>query len=798
MLPYTLPTAYQNFIAKSRYARWLDNKNRRETWDETINRYLDFFFVTNKSTATHLQKKLDSKQLNALRDELYEAMGTLQSLPSMRCLMTAGPALERDHIASYNCSNVNVDDIKVFSETLYVLLCGTGVGFSVERQFINKLPEVPDELFPTNTTVVVEDSKLGWAKSYHELITLLYQGQIPKWDLSKVRPAGARLKTFGGRASGPEPLERLFKFTVNIFRNAAGRRLESIECHDILCMTGEVVVVGGIRRSALLSLSNLSDLRMRDAKSGNWWETYPHRKLANNSVAYTERPEIGHFMDEWLALFRSHSGERGIINREALRYGAKKYGKRDASQIVGCNPCCFTGETKVLTATRGSVTIKSLADVSEGIVQFDVMCAHYDESNHVWVSQMKKAVAKQTGEKDVFLVTTSRGTTFKSTDDHPLAQSDGTYVQVKGAIGLDLITLFPQAEDKQIKIVSVEYVGVEPIYDLTVEDNHNFYIVPENAETHEAILVHNSEIALRSMQFCNLSTIVLRPEDTKEDIVRKVRLAAIFGTMQATLTNFKFLRKKWKQNTEEEALLGVSMTGILDHPLLGKIHSKERDEFLNEMRLEVERINKEYSEIFEINPATATTCVKPEGTVSELVDSSSGIHPRFSQYYIRAVRGDNKDPLTQFLKTTGVRWEPEIGKENSTTVFYFPKKAPGTSVTRDEITAIEQLELWKNFQEHYCEHKPSITVYVRENEWLDVAAWVWKNFDMVSGVSFLPYDNGIYQQAPYTACSEEEYLGALSRMPDIAWEKLEDFEHDDAAVTATREYACTAGACELR
>lgn len=643
-MPYELPTPYQQFIAKSRYARWLEDKQRRETWDETINRYLDFFFITHKPTATALKRNVNA---DALRAELYEAMGTLQSLPSMRCLMTAGPALEKDNIAGFNCSYLSVDDVHVFSEMLYILLNGVGAGFSVERQYINKLPDVPDEFYPTETTIVVDDSKLGWAKSFHELVTLLYQGQIPKWDMSRVRPAGARLKTFGGRASGPEPLDRLFKFTVNTFKNASGRKLESIECHDLLCMIGEIVVVGGVRRSATLSLSNLSDLRMRDAKSGNWWEAHPHRKLANNSVAYTERPELVHFMEEWVSLYKSHSGERGIVNREALRYGAKKYGKRDPKQIVGVNPCC--------------------------------------------------------------------------------------------------------------------------------------------------------EVTLRSLQFCNLSTIILRPEDTKEVILKKVRIAAIFGTMQATLTSFRFLRKKWKQNTEEEALLGVSMTGILDHPLLGALgDNEERDAFLREMREVVVAVNAEYADLFGINHATACTAIKPEGTVSELVDSASGIHPRFSEYYIRSVRGDNKDPLTQFLRATGIRYEPEIGKEDSTTVFYFAKKSPDTSVTRDHITAIQQLELWKTYQINYCEHKPSITVYVREDEWLGVADWVWENFDIVSGVSFLPYDNGVYQQAPYNATAEADYLQLLEKTPNIDWQMLEHFEKDDEAVNGIREYACTSGACELR
>lgn len=642
-MSFALPSAYQEFIAKSRYSRWLENENRRETWDETIDRYLSFFFDHHKPTATAFASLADHGA--GIRQDLRSAMLHLEALPAMRCLMTAGPALERDNVSGYNCSYVAIDHIKAFSEAMYILMCGAGAGFSVERQFVSKLPEVAESFHPSDTVIIVEDSRIGWAKALDELLYLLYGGQIPRWDLSRVRPAGARLKTFGGRASGPDPLEKLFKFAIAMFQKAAGRKLESIECHDLMCKIADIVVVGGVRRSALLSLSNLSDLRMRDAKSGSWWDYAPHRKLANNSVAYTERPDIGHFMEEWVSLYKSYSGERGIFNREAAQKLAARYGKRDPKQQFGCNPC--------------------------------------------------------------------------------------------------------------------------------------------------------SEIILRSMQFCNLSTIVLRPDDTKDDIRNKIRLAAIFGTMQSTLTNFRYLRKKWRQNTEEEALIGVSMTGIFDHPLMGAVESNERDVFLQELRHLVEDVNKEFAEIFHVNPAAAGTCIKPEGTVSELVGSSSGIHPRFSKYYIRSVRGDNKDPLTTFLKTTGVKWEPEIGKEDSTTVFYFPVKAPAVCVTRDDLTAIDQLKIWKAYQDHYCEHKPSITVYVRENEWLEVGAWVWDNFDMMSGVSFLPYDNGVYQQAPYTSCTEEEYRALKETTPDIDWARLEDVETDDAAVAGIREYACTGGGCEL-
>jgi len=801
-MSFALPSAYQEFIAKSRYSRWLENENRRETWDETIDRYLNFFFDHHKPTASAFLSLDD--QGAGLKQDLRNAMLHLEALPAMRCLMTAGPALDRDNVAGYNCSYVAIDHIKAFSEAMYVLMCGAGAGFSVERQFVSKLPEIAESFHPSDTVIIVEDSRIGWAKALDELLYLLYGGQIPRWDVSRVRPAGSRLKIFGGRASGPEPLEKLFKFAVALFQKAAGRKLESIECHDLMCKIADIVVVGGVRRAALLSLSNLSDLRMRDAKSGSWWDYAPHRKLANNSVAYTERPDIGHFMEEWVSLYKSYSGERGIFNREAARKLAARYGKRDPNQQFGCNPCCFTGDTLIAVADgRNAVSIHDLAEQSAGSVPFLVYSARLNRRGdkvNSWVTEIKSAVAKKTGTKPVVLVTLSNGSSFRCTDDHLLATPAGTYVMAKDALGAVLVSYTDNSSD--ITVVSIEDAGIEDIFDLTVEDNHNFYIITSTEDASynncEGILVHNSEIILRSMQFCNLSTIVLRPDDTKDDIRKKIRLAAIFGTMQSTLTNFRYLRKKWRQNTEEEALIGVSMTGIFDHPLMGAVSSEERDTFLQELRLIVESVNKEFAEIFHVSPAAAGTCIKPEGTVSELVGSASGIHPRFSKYYIRSVRGDNKDPLTSFLKTTGVKWEPEIGKEDSTTVFYFPVKAPDVCVTRDDLTAIDQLKIWKAYQDHYCEHKPSITVYVRENEWLEVGAWVWDNFDMMSGVSFLPYDNGVYQQAPYTVCTEEEYLALKEKTPVIDWAALEAVETDDAAVAGIREYACTGGGCELR
>jgi ribonucleoside-diphosphate reductase alpha chain len=562
----------------------------------------------------------------------------------MRAMMTAGQALERDNTCGYNCSYVVVDDAKSFDEAMFILMCGTGVGFSVERQYINKLPEIPEQLFDSSTTVMVKDSKEGWAKAFRQIIALLYAGEIPKWDTSLVRPAGARLKKFGGRASGPAPLEDLFMFTVDMFKQAAGRRLSSIECHDLMCKIGEVVVVGGVRRSAMISLSNLTDDRMRHAKSGEWWNQNPQRALANNSVCYTEKPDVGAFMREWVALYESHSGERGIFNRVASQKQAAKYGKRDPEHDFGTNPC--------------------------------------------------------------------------------------------------------------------------------------------------------SEIILRPYQFCNLTEVVIRPEDTVDTLKQKVRVAAILGTIQSTFTNFPYLRKIWQKNTEAERLLGVSLTGIMDNELTsGRTNKDELPLLLEELRLTAEMSNLEMAEILGVEPSAAITCVKPSGTVSQLVDSASGIHARHSAYYIRTVRGDNKDPLTQFLIDKGVPNEPDVMKPDNTTVFSFPMKSPDNCVTREDMSAIDQLELWKIYQHHWCEHKPSITVSVTESEWPAVGAWVWNNFDDISGISFLPFDGGTYRQAPYTECQKEEYESFLAKMPtDIDWNEMTEEEDE---TTGTQELACSAGACEI-
>ncbi len=625
-----LPTDYQTFIATSRYARWLDKEGRRENWGETVSRYID-----------NIVKPVAGD--NSYIDQLENAILGLEVMPSMRSLMTAGPAASRDNTCMYNCSYLPVDDLKSFDEAMFILLCGTGVGFSVERQFVSKLPEIP-ELFYSETTIVVKDSKEGWAKALRQVLALLWAGEIPQWDIGLVRPAGAKLKTFGGRASGPAPLVELFNFVINTFKNAQGRKLSSIECHDIMCKIGEVVVVGGVRRSAMISLSNLSDDRMRHAKSGAWWENDPQRALANNSVSYTEKPDAVSFMREWMALVESGSGERGVFNRQASKKQAEKNGRRDPNYEFGTNPC--------------------------------------------------------------------------------------------------------------------------------------------------------SEIILRPNQFCNLTEVVIRATDTIEDLERKVRLATILGTIQSTYTKFPYLRKVWNKNTEEERLLGVSLTGIMDNPLM-TTKNKGLEKTLEHLRGICVSTNAEWADRLGIPVAAAITCVKPSGTVSQLVDSASGIHARHSPYYIRTVRGDNKDPLTQFMTDQGIPSEPCVMKPDQTTVFSFPVKSPTKAVVTEDMTAIEQLETWLAYQRSWCEHKPSVTINVRKDEWFEVGAFVYKYFDEMSGVSFLPYNEHTYQQAPYQEVEEVKYKDLLSLMPSsIAWSELSNYEKEDNTV-AMQTMACTGDVCEI-
>ena len=634
-----LPTSYQEFIHLSRYSRWLPEEGRRETWNETVTRYFDFF-------TDHLKDMTGYKLDNDLRNDLEVAVLEQRVMPSMRCLMTAGEALKRENIAGYNCSYVAVNRIQAFDEILYILMNGPGVGFSVERQFVSELPMVAEEFHETDTVIVVADSKLGWAKAYKELVGLLYIGQIPRWDLSKVRPAGAPLKTFGGRASGPAPLENLFNFTVNVFKGANGRKLSSLECHDIVCKIAEVVVVGGVRRSALISLSNLSDDRMRHAKSGQWWEQNGQRALANNSACYTEKPDMGIFMEEWTALYNSKSGERGIFNRASANKMAEKNGRRTIEGYqFGTNPC--------------------------------------------------------------------------------------------------------------------------------------------------------SEIILRDRELCNLSEVVVRSTDTRQSLIEKVRLATILGTFQSTLTNFKYVSAAWKKNCMEERLLGVSLTGIMDSRMT---NGKERhlEELLDTLREEAVAVNKEFSEKLGIPQSAAITCVKPSGTVSQLVDAASGIHARHNPYYIRTVRGDKKDPLTKMMTDVGFPVEDDIMNPQNTAVFSFPMKVGSGAVFRTDMTAVEQLELWLTYQKHWCEHKPSVTISVKEDEWMQVGAWVYENFDYMSGVSFLPFSEHTYQQAPYQDTNKEGYEFLLKQMPKkVDWSKLAEYESQDMTL-GSQELACVAGNCEIQ
>ena len=629
-----LPTLYQQYIHLSRYSRWDKNEERRESYEETVSRYFDFF-------EEHTGQDIVTPELRRYLEDKVLGLGVM---PSMRGLMTAGPALKRENVAGYNCSYLPVDHPRAFDECLYILMNGTGVGFSVERDYINKLPAVSETLEYSDSVINVGDSKEGWARGLRELIGSLYQGSIPQWNMDKIRPAGALLKVFGGRASGPEPLEDLFRFTVDTFKDAAGRKLTSLQCHDIMCKIGDVVVVGGVRRSALISLSNLSDMRMRNAKAGEWYKANPQRALANNSVCYTEKPDnIGVFMEEWLALYMSKNGERGIFNRQAAKDHVRKIGRRDPDHDFGTNPC--------------------------------------------------------------------------------------------------------------------------------------------------------SEIILRPNQFCNLTEVVCRPSDTKETLMDKIKAATILGTIQSTLTNFKYLRKIWTKNTEEERLLGVSLTGILDCPLLTE-ENPNLEELLNDLREYAVKVNREYADLLGINPSASITCVKPSGTVSQLVDSASGIHARHSPHYIRTVRSDIKDPLTTFMINAGFPNEVDLGNSQNV-IFSFPVAAPENAICRTDKTALQQLRFWKIYATTWCEHKPSITVSIKEHEWLEVGAWLYKNWSYLSGIAFLPFDDHVYQQAPYTDINKQQYKEMLMTMPtDIDWTGLATYEQEDNTI-ASQELACVGGVCEI-
>lgn len=984
---------YQQYIALSRYARYLWDQGRRETWSETVDR-----------VANYWKAKVDDPEL----DEVFERVENLDVMPSMRTLMTAGPALDRDQVAGYNCAYTTVkgdgEEIKlwdskleeagfdqpisislrnpiVFDEIMYVLLCGTGMGFSVERQFVNEMPTVgknlsrsiykrinrnypgvPKEELSTfdkrKNTVVVTDSKYGWASALRILIVELYNGNFDvQWDTSNVRPAGAPLKTFGGRASGPEPLHELFTFLVEVFRAANGRKLTSIECHDVVCKIAQVVVVGGVRRSALISLSNLSDDRMRAAKSGEWWNLNPQRALANNSVCYTETPTVGAFMEEWKALYDSKSGERGIFNREAARKQFAEIGRKWVDGI-GCNPCCVTGDTYILT-DRGHLPIETLIN----------------KPVNVWNGvEFSQVVPFETGEHPVAEITLSDGTSLTCTYNHkfpitaggrnagtemvelrhlvqgmklqkyamPVVDGDEDYdgdaytqgfyqgdgntglehswlyetkyccqTRLKGVFGAeqkavsrktwrhgemrpkDFVPLNGRVEymlnwlaglmdadgtvvvDKQsaLQLASADkdflvrvrllltqlgvqaklnqmseggmrdfadgypayecqpvfrllinqidryrlaelglkcerlqiettrpqrdarrFVTVESIEPLGVRPTYCFDEPKQHLGTFNGIVTGQSEILLRDREFCNLSEVVVREHDTIQELRSKVRAATILGTLQSTLTDFVYLSPKWKENCDEERLLGVSLTGVMDHRVL-RDTSEVSSGWLLDLREVARETNKEWAKKLGIPSSAAITCVKPSGTVSQLVNSASGLHPRYSKYYIRTVRADKKDPLAQMMIDQGVPHEEDFYSA-ANWVFSFPVAAPSDSVMRNDRTAVEQLEHWLMFQRDWCDHKPSITVYVREHEWMEVGAWVWDHFDEVSGVSFLPHSDHSYKQAPYQEITEEQYLQAVEKMPQIDWSRLPEYEHTDLT-TGMQEYACAGGACEI-
>lgn len=962
---------YQSYIHKSKYARYIPELNRREHWDETVSRYIDFI----ENSLLEKQKYTFSKEL---KEELKSAIVNLEIMPSMRALMTAGKALERDNTAGYNCSYLPVDDPKAFDECMHILMNGTGVGFSVERQYINKLPEIPDQLYNADTVIVVKDSKEGWSKALRMLIALLYSGEIAKWDLSKLRPAGAPLKTFGGRSSGPAPLDDLFKFVVNVFKNATGRKLTSLECHDVMCKIAETIVVGGVRRSALISLSNLSDDRMRNAKIGSWWESNVQRALSNNSAVYTEKPDISTFMEEWLSLYQSKSGERGIFNRDAARRVAEKNGRRDPDHEWGCNPC-FSGETIVAVADgRNGVSIKELAEIGGYFPVYSAKESYYSnqfgktDKFNKWKTEIKNARAFKTGSRKIITIKLSNGDTFNCTPEHRLALNSGGYVEankslncvlekiyttnekyrtinsytdghsrqyrmlweyhngtllegyhidhINNTIGdfienLQLLTKdehnnkssteklgnnnpvfkikdtdmwkhnmsasvsfnknpnFSGVSDEEIieagrQLISMNYkiniknlrtindkipqhfsknrfggsiknlidicenktkyippsvnykitksqmrnlaepltvVEVidnnitEDVYDLTVDDNHNFYIITsgsDNFNLSEGVLVHNcSEIILRPYQFCNLTEVIVRSDDTEQSLLRKVYLATILGTFQSTLTNFPYLRKIWNKNTEEERLLGVSFTGIYDCKLINDYTDQNLPHRLEAFREMAVVTNKKFAKDIGVPQSAAITCTKPSGTISQLTDSASGIHPRHDPYYFRRVRSDNKDPLNKFLINAGILNEPDVTKPDSTTIFTFPKKAPEGALVRSDISALDHLNLWLVYQRHWCEHKPSVTISVKENEWMAVGAWVYENFDEVSGISFLPYDGGSYRQAPYETITKEQYEELLTKTPTVIdWNTLVEFEDN---VEGVQTLSCTAGNCDI-
>lgn len=857
---------YQQYVDQSRYARWIPELQRRETWEETVERCVLFL-------KEHIECNYDSSYHHIPWKEIKEAILNLEVMPSMRLVMTAGKAAARDNIAIYNCAYLPIDDIRAFDETMYILMCGTGVGFSVERQLIGKLPEIADEFHESETIIAVRDSRIGWSGALRELISLLYAGAVPKWDLSKLRPAGARLHTFGGRASGPEPLNQLFEHIVRIFKAAAGRRLNSVECHDIVCHIADAVIVGGVRRSALISLSNLSDNRMRDAKTNNWWEYNGQRQLANNSVAYTEKPDNGTFLREWATLYESKSGERGLFNRKGAIKKIKQGGIRNPNHEFGTNPC-LAGST-IIATVNGNRTFEELAFIGE-----DVLVYSWHPKSKLPVVRMMRNPHKTGVQVDVIEVGFDSGLKVKCTLNHGFYTFRGVKIQAKDLKIGQSIRAFSMSEDgskhlrvhawdaeknsschqwvarmvyenaygklteneivhhkdkdtynnslenlekltkkehnvlhypqrfnngfdgkcKNHKVISISHAGKEDVYNGCVDDSHTYIIVdptPISGIMSGIVSANCGEIVLRPNGLCNLSEVIIRPTDTVEDVKRKVRLATILGTIQCTFTDFRYLRSVWKKNADEERLLGVSLTGIMDHPYFNgiDIYTSSLEESLRELKDYARTTNLEFSSLLGIQPSAAITCIKPSGTVSQLVDSSSGIHPRYSKFYIRTVRGDNKDVVTQFLKDKGFPWEPDVSHPDTMTVFSFPMKSPEAAVTRNDRSALEQLELYKVYADNWCEHNVSVSIYVKESEWIDVLAWVYKNWDSCNGLSFFPADDHIYKQAPYQEITEEQYNEMLHFMPKEV--NFIDMVESEDTGTGYHELACKAGICEI-
>ncbi len=951
---------YQEFIAKSRYARYLEDKKRREHWPETVARYFDFM-------TEHLRENVGYELSAELRAELESAVLNLEVMPSMRALMTAGPALKRQNLCGYNCSLLLIDDVKSFDELMYLSLCGVGVGFSVERQNVNKLPEIPDQLFPSSTTITVADSKEGWAKALRLLISCLYAGEIPNWDTSKCRPAGAPLKTFGGRSSGPGVLETLFSQVVRMFKEAVGRRLTSLECHDLCCYIAETSESGGSRRSALISLSNLSDDRMRRAKTGNWFDTNIQRTWANNSAVYTEKPDVLKFMEEWKSLIESRSGERGIFNRQAAEQTAQKSGRRKRHEAFGTNPCqpdfatvltpegirrfgdirpgdivwsgsrwtkvvdkwstgvkpvfrnftnagSFVGTEEHRVVEGGSkkpVSQASAIDTSQGpsysAGAFSVdpqavldgwvlgdgfwhgasnkafLCVGAKDGG-IFSSEVSDLVGKKSGcGPTAYNIKTTltqgelpllpirvvperyftAGPSKRASFLRGLYSANGSIcggritlksccleliLQVQEMLSsLGICSYYTTNKSKMVRfangsyecsesydlnignkagkaafvalvgfvhsykmekankaagvkdngtckrifaITKREYLGDFPVSDMTVEaEEHTYWS--------GGLLVSNcGEIVLRPYELCNLTEVVVRPSDGATKLANKVRIASILGTFQSTLVHFPYVRSLWRKNCEEERLLGVSLTGIMDNPLTSNWQNPAAlADLLQTLRDTAVQVNRELAEELGINVSTAVTTVKPSGNISQRCGCSSGIHPAHSRYWWRTVRQDNKDPLTQFMKDKGVYWEPCQSRPESTTIFYFPQKASDKSKLRDEVTALEQLTLTKLYKDHWAEHNVSTTISVREHEWLEVGAWVYKNFDSVVGLAFLPYDGGSYAQAPYQEVTEEKYLELLAKTPThLDWDEL--IEYTDQ-VEGAREKACASGYCEI-